>query len=421
MNKFWIVLSHTYLSRVKTKSFIITTALFLLFIFAMVNLQSIIELFSSDEQEQTVAVIDESEYLYDVLSESMEQVDPSIQLIEYDGTLEEAEEAVLNGQHDGVLQIFIDQDELPTASYHTNQFTDTMIQTHLEAQLQQMKVALATSQAGIDEDVLASIYAPVSFETVAIDSGDGSSTRTEEQISGAIGLVYIILFLLYFAVITYGNMIAMDIANEKTSRVMEILISSSSPVSQMFAKILGIALLGLTQFGVIILFGYFLIQQKQDEAAGSMFEYFGLTDVDPATYIYAIVFFLLGYLLYATMSAMLGSIVSRIEDVQQLMMPVIILIVIAFMIAMFSLTMPDSTLVTVTSFIPFFTPMLMFLRVGMLEVPLWEVGLSIGLMLVTIAILAMIGARVYRGGVLMYGTSTSLKDFKRALQLSKKE
>ncbi len=118
---------------------------------------------------------------------------------------------------------------------------------------------------------------------------------------------------------------------------------------------------------------------------------------------------------------MLGSLVSRTEDVQQLMMPVTLLIVAAFMITMFGLNMPESTMIVVSSYIPFFSPLAMFLRVGLLDIPLWEIGLSILILVVTIALLAWIGARVYRGGVLMYGTSTSLKDFKKALQLSKKE
>src|SRR5699024_12209035 len=103
------------------------------------------------------------------------------------------------------------------------------------------------------------------------------------------------------------------------------------------------------------------------------------------------------------------------------MLPVRLLIVAVFMIAMVGLSMPNSTIVVVSSYIPFFSPLAMFLRVGLVNVPFWEVGISIIILIASITILAVIGARVYRGGVLMYGTSTSLKDFKKALQLSKKE
>ncbi|MCZ0703319.1 ABC-2 type transport system permease protein [Natronobacillus azotifigens] len=421
MRKFWIVLSHSYLTRLKSKSFMITTALFLLFILLMANFQTIIDLFDQDSQLDRVAVIDQSDELFAILDEQIDQGDYNFELARYDGTLEDAEQAVLDGEYIGVLELEVDAEQLPVASYHTDQLSNQSVQYQLESQLQQIKVAIATNQAGIDQEVLESIYQPVPFETVAIAQADGTTSRTEEEISGARGLVYVILFLLYFAVITYGNMIAMDIANEKSSRVMEILISSSSPIGQMFAKISGIALLGLTQIGIFLLAGYFVIQSKQEELVGGFFEAFGFTDIPASTYVYAVVFFLLGYLLYATLSAMLGSLVSRMEDVNQLMMPVILLVVAAFMIAMIGLSTPEANFVTVTSYIPFFTPLVMFLRVGLLEVPTWEIAISIGIMIATIILLALIGAKVYRGGVLMYGRGVSLKDFKQALQLSKKE
>src|SRR5699024_6385571 len=110
--------------------------------------------------------------------------------------------------------------------------------------------------------------------------------------------------------------------------------------------------------------------------------------------------------------AMLGSLVSRVEDVQQLTMPLIFLIMIAFFIAMFGLNVPDAKFITITSYIPFFTPMIMFLRVGMLNIPAWEIVVGMGLLIGTIILLAVLGARIYRGGVLMYGPSRSLKDIR---------
>lgn len=421
MNKFWIVLAHTYWTRFKSKSFLITTGIFLLFIIGIANVQSIVGLFDGDNEPDIVGVIDETDSIYPTLSKSMEQMDTNFVLESVDGSLEEAEEMINNGEYIGVLQLSFNEENLPVGSYHTDQPSNTSVSNILENQLQQIKIAMATNQAGVDQAVIESIYSPVTFDMVPIESADGSTAKTEEELSGARGLVYAMLFLLYMTVLTYGNMIAMDIANEKSSRVMEILISSSSPVSQMFAKIIGIALLGLTQIGIFIIAGYVLIKQKQDELVGGMFEFFGLSDIAISTFVYAVVFFLLGYLLYATLSAMLGSLVSRMEDVQQIMMPVILLIIIAFMVSIFGLNAPDSSFITITSYIPFFTPMVMFLRVGMLDVPFWEVGLGIGIMIVTILIFAVIGARVYRGGVLMYGKSSSIKDFKQAIQLSKKE
>lgn len=416
MNKFWIILSHTYMSRVKTKIFIISTVITLLFIIGIANIQSIMDVFINDEPDK-VAVMDESGELFKPLKESTEAANDKIKLDTFNGSEEEAKEAVTDGDFAAFVVLTLDESELPEAHFYANNITDFGLQLELETQLQQIKVAMATRQAGIDQATLTDIYEPIEFHTTALDL----TAKTDEELNEARGIVYVMLFVLYMAIIIYGQMIATDVATEKSSRVMEILVSSASPVTHMFAKILGIALLGLTQVGLFVMVGYAMITLKQDDLTGGIFTHFGVQNTSLSVYIYAIVFFVLGYLLYATLAAMLGSLVSRVEDVGQMIMPMIFLIMIAFFIAMFGLTTPDSTLVYISSFIPFFSPMLMFMRVGMLGVPIWELILSIGLLVGSIALLGILGARVYKGGVLMYGRSNSLKDFKKALSLSKKE
>ncbi|MBP1947340.1 ABC transporter permease [Virgibacillus litoralis] len=415
MNKFWIILSHTYMTKFKTKSFLISTIVSLVFIFAISNIQTIMETFSGETDK--IAVIDEAGELFTPLEESVEGATDEMDLIAYDGAEEEGKNAVQDEEYAALISLSIDAEGLPEATYFANNIAEAGEQSVIQQQLQQLKVAAATQQAGVDQETITEIYSPVTFNKVALDD----TAKTAEELNQARGIVYVMLFLLYISVITYGTMIANDVATEKSSRVMEILISSASPVTHMFAKIIGIALLGLTQVGIIIGVGYSLIMSKQNELTGGVFDYFGIQNTSASVYVYAIVFFLLGYLLYATLAAMLGSLVSRTEDVQQMIMPMIFLVMIAFFIAMFGLEAPDSSFVTVTSYIPFFAPMLMFLRVGMLEIPFWEVALSIGILVATILLFAAIGARVYKGGVLMYGRSSSLKDVKKAIALSKKE
>ncbi len=404
------------MTRIKTKSFIITTLLSLLLIIGLVNIQSIIDMFSNDKADQIV-VIDDSNELFEPLNELVEQSNEKVELTSYNGTVEEAKQAVQNEEYKAFINLSINKKQLPEATYYANNVSETGNQLFIEQQLQQLKVSYATEQAEIDAATLAEINAPVSFQTVALDK----TAKTDEELNQARGIVYVMMFVLYMAVIMYGNMIATDVATEKSSRVMEILISSASPVTHMFAKIIGIALLGLTQIGLLLVVGYTQIRSKQDELTEGVFTYFGIGDMSISIYVYAIVFFILGYLLYGTLAAMLGSLVSRIEDAQQLIMPMTFLIMIAFFIAIYGLSMPESSLVQITSFIPFFSPIIMFLRVGMLDIPVWEVALSIGILVATIVLLALLGAKVYKGGVLMYGRSSSLKDFKKAIALSKKE
>lgn len=413
MNKFLVILFHTYMSKLKSKSFIITTIISTIFILGITNIQSIIDLFDKDE-EKIVAVYDEQNAALPLIQQQLAATGDSLKVEQVD-TTEEIEEKIESGEYEGLLIVSFDEEGLPFGEYKSSSITDNETITQLEQALQQIKVGIATSQIGLTQEQIATLYEPIQFDVTALQE----SAKSEEELNQARGLVYILLFVIYFSVILYASMIATDVAVEKSSRVMEILISSASPIMHMFGKILGIALLSLTQLTFWIVVGFISLSGNLEGMTGGMFEYFGVGDIAVSTFIFAVVFFLLGYFLYATFAAFLGSLVSRIEEIQQIILPMTLLIVAGFMIAMFGLNNPDNSFIQVTSFIPFFAPMIMFLRVGMLEVPLWEIGLSIGILIATIVLLALFGAKVYRGGVLMYGKSSSLKDIKKALQLSK--
>jgi ABC-2 type transport system permease protein len=417
MNNFFIILFHTYLSKLKTKSFLVTTIITVVIMLALTNMTNIIDFFNKDSEADKIAVMDGTGQLFAPLKEQMKAINEELVLEKYDGNAEEAIKDVEEGDYKGVLELSLNSEDLPAASYKAMTIADSTIPADLQAALQQLKTVMASSQSNIAPEELEKLYAPVEFEKTALEK----DAKTEEELNQARGLVYVLLFVIYFAVIMYGNMIALEVATEKSSRVMEILISSVSPVKQMFAKILGIGLLSLTQLAVLLSVGYLSIKRNLEAMEGGFFEFFGFGNVAASTIVYAVVFFILGYFLYATIAAFLGSLVSRIEDVQQMITPMTMLVVAGFMMAMFGLGQPDAPFIKYTSFIPFFTPMLMFLRVGMLNIPFWEIALSIGILVATIIFLAVFGARVYRGGVLMYGKSNSFKDIKKALQLTKNE
>ncbi|MCZ0874432.1 ABC transporter permease [Peribacillus sp. AS_2] len=415
MNKFWIVLSHTYLSKLKTKSFIISTIIMMALILLLSNLSNLIDKFDSDEQEK-VAVIDQTEgSLFDSYKSALAGVNDDLSIISAQDE-KEAEEMVSAEEIVGYLLIQKDKTLGFKGTYKANQISDSAVSNDLLLALTQLKGQITAKELNLTEQQIAQLNTPPAFDTIALQK----NAKTEEDLNQARGLVYVLLFVIYFGVLMYATMIAMEVATEKTSRVMEILISSVPPVTQMFAKIMGVALLSLTQMILFFGVGYFSIKQNLTGMDEGFFSFFGFGSTDISTIIYAIIFALLGYFLYATLAACLGSVVSKIEDVQQMISPMTMLVVIAFMIAMFGLGNPSASYITITSFIPFFTPMIMFLRVGMLEVPFWEIAISIAVLILTIVLLGIIGAKIYRGGVLMYGSSKSLKSIKNALQLSKK-
>ncbi|QGQ44520.1 ABC transporter permease [Metabacillus sediminilitoris] len=415
MNKFWIMVAHTYLSKIKTKSFIITTFITVLLLLGLSNISTIIEAFNKGDEVKTFAVLDESNEYYEKFETNITARGIPIHIKK--STLSEAEldEQVQEEKVDGMIILSSDPHQQLTATVKTLLMTDSQVYTQIEQILQQTKQDIGREQLGLNSNELNQLFTPVELHKVALED----NAKTEEELNQARGLVYVLLFVIYFSVIMYASMIATEVATEKSSRVMEILISSVSPVKQMFAKLIGIGLLSITQMLVILGVGYASISAKIDELNAMTGGALGFSAIPTSTFVYAGIYLILGYFLFATLAAFLGSLVSRIEDVQQLISPMIFLIVAAFMIAMFGLSNPAAPFITISSYIPFFTPMIMFLRVGMLNIPAWEIGLSITVLLVSIILLAIFGARVYKGGVLIYGKSSSFKDLKRALMLSK--
>lgn len=416
MSKFWTILSHTYMTRVKSKAFIISTIITLLIIAGGINIQQIIDFFSSDDIDE-IAVIDQSNQYFEPLKEAVEKSNSHLELVSINVSEEEAKQAVENDEFKALIVLSDNDEDLTGATYYANTIANITEQQVIQEQLQQLKIGKAIERAGIEQEILTSIYEPITFQTVALDQ----KAKTDTELNQARTIVTAMVIVMYLVVIVYGSMIINDVATEKSSRVMELLISSAPAVTHLFAKIIGIALLGLTQISLSMAVALGLVFFQKDELTGGMLEEVGLLEIPVSLIGYGVLFFILGYLLYATIAAMLGSLVSRSEDAQQLMTPLIFLIMIGYFIAIFGIAAPESNVVTITSYIPFFAPMLMLLRVGMLDIAIWEVMASIGILLGTIIILGILSARVYRGGVLMYGSSNSLKDIKRAIALSKKE
>jgi ABC-2 type transport system permease protein len=212
--------------------------------------------------------------------------------------------------------------------------------------------------------------------------------------------------------------VATEITAEKSSRVMEVLISSVSPLKQMFGKIIGICLLGLVQIVVFVVVGAanLLVPQNLDKIKSFNID---LGDVQLSLLGYFVIFYLLGYFIYATIFAAVGSLVSRTEEVGQAIMPVTFLIIAGFMIAMFGLQNPNAPFVVAMSFVPFFSPLIMFLRIGMSDPALWEIWLSIGITAATMLALGWLAAKIYRVGVLMYGKRPSFAELRKAMKAFK--
>ncbi|MFL0363249.1 ABC transporter permease [Pseudobacillus sp. 179-B 2D1 NHS] len=412
MNNFWMILSQSYINKFKTKAFIVTTLLVAVVIIAAANMEQIFSYFDDDNKETKIAVIDKTGTMYEPFKEQLAAVADHLTVIQTDQTENQLKKEVGEGTYKGYLLLERTGDGLPAATYKAENIANSQITSGIRQALQSLKTMEVAGRLQLTSEQIQLWNAPASFDTIALAKG----AKSEEELIQAQILVYALLFFIYFSVIMYANMIASEVAIEKSSRVMEILISSVSPVKQMFAKILGIGLLGLTQLVIWFAVAYITISNQPE---GSLIGSLGLKSISVSMIMYAVLLFILGYFLYATIAALLGSLVSRLEDVQQMMTPLTLLIMVGFFISMYGLSNPESPLITVTSYVPFFTPMILFVRISLLSIPVWEVALGFGILIAAILVFGVIGARIYKGGVLMYGKSNSLKDMKKAIELSR--
>lgn len=222
---------------------------------------------------------------------------------------------------------------------------------------------------------------------------------------------YILIFVLYLAVIVYGQYVITGIITEKTSRAMEVLITSAKPNTFIMAKIMGAGLAGLMQlscvlFSAFIFYNFNVGFWEENTLVNSIF------NIPSSLIIYMLTFFILGYFIYAFMFGAVGSLASRMEDASSLMAPVLILFIIAFYITLFGLTTGDvnSTLMVVASYVPFTSSMAMFTRIAMSHVEFYEIIISIAILIISTFIIGFIASKIYRMGVLFYGNKPKFKE-----------
>ena len=227
---------------------------------------------------------------------------------------------------------------------------------------------------------------------------------------------YIMIMALYMVIMIYGQMVASNVASEKSSRAMELLITSASPTSMMFGKVIASCTAGL--FQLVVVFGTAIVSYTVTRSHWDNPIVESIFGMPPALFGYMILFFLLGFLLFAFMYGVVGSMASKLEDLNTLVMPVTLIFVAAFIVVMISLGSGnvDTTLMRVCSFVPLTSPMSMFTRIAMSEVPVYEIIISVSLLAASVVGVGFAAAKIYRLGVLLYGTPPKFSAIVKALK-----
>jgi len=440
MNKISIIIQREYITRVRKKSFIIMTFLTPL-LMALIFVIPALVMSNEDKDFKKIAVVEDGADLFNGVIADTKDTD-----FEYltDADVNDLKNNFSELGYYGVLYISPQVITTPNAIQLISKKQPPIglldhISGSLEKEIEKQKL-LSYNIENLDE-ILKSINTDIKIQTIKIDD-TGSVRETSTGI--AMGLAYISGFLMYMLVFMFGSQVMRGVIEEKTSRIVEVIVSSVKPVQLMLGKIIGIALVGLTQFAVWVMLTVAIVmivksnilpaetmEQVQqlpqslaqaDQAvagSGSMTEV-QLTEMQSlfssalsqpwGLIIFAFLFyFITGYLLYASLFAAIGSAVDNETETQQFMLPVTVPIILGLIVAMGTMQNPESSISFWFSIIPLTSPIVMVARIPF-DVPAWEIILSMALMIITIFGCVWMAAKIYRTGILMYGKKTSYKE-----------
>ena len=433
MNHLGLILVREYLNKVRNKSFIIMTFMSPLLMVGVIGLVTYLSNLNNDN-ERHIKVLDQSGY-FGHLFEDQDQI--TFELLDTID-LEQAKAITESAQDYGLLFIPKVKNiaDLSRAIYfYSEDSPSIVVMTQIERIVQQQANTLALNQAGIDAQAISDLYFDVRPQLETFKGQETSKLGSGLKLifGGAAG------YLLFMFIIIYGNMIMRSVIEEKTSRIIDVIISSVRPIELLLGKIFGTTLAGITQFAVwVILVGVLgtvmsqvlgvemqtgsqvameqgaALAQTNDLPAQILMEIFQLPMTNLVVMFF--LFFIGGYLLYASLYAAIGAAVDSETDTQQFMIPIIMPLIIAVYVGVFTVIEdPHGTVSQVFSFIPLTSPVVMLMRIPF-GVPLWEQIVSVVLLFTTFIGTVWFAAKIYRVGILMYGKKPSYKELLKWLK-----
>jgi ABC-2 type transport system permease protein len=416
MNKLFLIIKREYLSRVRKKSFIIMTLLTPLFMIGIFVVPTLLAY--NNEEQSSVVIIDDNNF-----SELEFVSTKSIKYIELEESHFEQNKSSLIDAFDFVLHIpkvdSLPQIENSIEVYSENQMS-LSIKLNIENEIDKQLTNIYLVKNGIDLDKIKNSESKTSLKTFVVDE-EGQNTVGNSEASFGIGLVG--GFLIYIFIFMYGTMVMRSVIEEKTNRIVEIIISSVKPFELMFGKIISVALVGLSQFVMWIILGsvFLLIANgllstelditnlSANEGVASEINT-SLMALPIKTLLFTfLIYFLGGYLLYGSLFAAIGSASDQETDSQQFIVPITIPLILSFILVQVIIDNPHSGLAYWLSMIPFTSPIIMIARIPF-GVPIHELILSITLLILGFLFTTWLAGKIYRVGILMYGKKISYKE-----------
>jgi ABC-2 type transport system permease protein len=409
--KLFKVAKREYLDRVRKKSFLIGTILGPVLMASMIVLPGLLFELSPETQEK-IAVIDGTNDLFEdfqkALSDTLKDGSPLFVLRNEPVTENNIEEIkrelgyeVESDALDGYLVIPGDVVAEGKATFYGKRAGNVKAYERLEGALSRTVIGRRLAGEGMDYESIRHLIKGVKLEALRLKKGE--EKKSEFMLVYMTSFIFIMM--LYMTILLWGVAVQRSIIEEKNNRVIEVLLSSLRPKDLMMGKILGVGSVGLTQYAIWAAFAGLLWLYAMSMGAMGQYIHFS-----PLTLIFFVVYYVLGFLFYSTLFAMIGSVCNTDQEAQQLQMPVMLFLVFTLVTPMAILQNPDGVFATVVSMIPFFAPITMFLRINILMPPAWQIALSIVLLIAGIYIFGMASAKIFRVGVLMYGKRPDIRE-----------
>jgi ABC-2 type transport system permease protein len=414
MNKFLTVFLTNFKNKVKAKSFIITTLLFSIIIAGVMNLDRIIELFNGEPNP--VAFVIEDRELSTLVEDTYSSTTYSDHEhdIEYIDSKAAAETGVKDGKYDYAVIVESTSGEDLTAKYITVEDVHTEELIGIQSVLNSIYSFRKADELNISPENLQELT-----RTVGIDVENLSANlKDEKNHESSVFIVYVFIFLNYIMILVYASQLATAVTIEKSSRVTELVVSSISPAKYLFAQLLSTLLVGITQLLIWIAIPIILYHTALGTANIEILGNIDLTNIEISLIVYGVVYFILGFLLYGSLACLFGSLMSRAEEASQAVTPLMLLLLAAFYIAIYGISNPESTIINVSGYIPFFTPIIMLVRMAFINIPTVEIVITLIVLTISAIITVLITAQIYKGGVMLYGKG-GFSNIKKALKLSK--
>jgi len=412
LSKFSLLMKQLYKTKIKSKSFILMTCLYVLVMSVAVFWSEIKELFTGDDEAQQIAIINKTSADLSGIFVS----NGDMNFIQDEQDVSTLEKRVKDGKLDAIVTINDQNGQLHAeiATFTPLKLND---QSTLSSLLQYAGQHYAVQQLSLSPEQAAQIMAAqTTISTKNLNEASAGGKSEEEKQSGLV-VSYAVGILIYFFISTFLSMITTEIASEKGSRAMEMLLVSVKPGTHFKAKIAGVLLLALTQMGIIaivfLIYAKFIKGGMVWDAAASI-----VKELSVGYVIYAIVFLLLTVILYLIIGALFGSLVSKVEEAGQVLMPAMIITIIGFYVMLTGMGNPDTIIIKIFSYIPLTSGMIMPMRIGATDIGGIVPLLSLGILVVTIVVVYLFSLSFYKRSVLTYSSGGVIQKIKTVLKVT---